>query len=277
MKRNESVLITGASSGIGFVTANYLCQLGYQVFAGIRTSSNEVKFEDGIVPVTLDVTDEKSVTTAFRIIRNTTSAGLGAVVCNAGLPQAGPMEHLNLQRFNDLLDVNVLGNIRIIQASIPLLRSQSGTIIFIGSISGRISLPFQGAYSASKFALEAITDALRVELRPWNIPVTIIEPGNVKTKIRTRALSNIEADLTALTPQHRLLYEPIYRFALNHASRKSAEPIAVAKLVERILRSNKIKPRYLLGKDAILLHLISRLPTAWRDRIISSKLPEYGN
>lgn len=275
-KKNKSVLITGASSGIGFISANYLNKMGYQVFAGTRRTSHKVQFEDGVIPITLDVTDEASISTAFKTIRDAAPDGLSAVVCNAGLPQVGPVEHLNLERFKDILEVNILGNIRVLQASIPFLRLQAGTVIFIGSISGRISLPFQGAYSASKFALEAITDALRVELRPWKIAVTIIEPGNVKTKIRTKALANIQTDLAELSTQDRSLYEPVYRFALDHASRKSAEPISVARLIERILCSKKIKPRYLLGTDAGILNLIAKLPTACRDRIISGRLPKYG-
>lgn len=275
-EKKKSVLITGASSGIGLTTANHLAQSGYQVFAGFRSASDGAKFESGIIPLRLDVTDEESIAAALNTVMESTSGSLNALICNAGIPLAGPLELVNLDRFADVLEVNVLGNVRVTQHFVPLLRSCAGKIVFIGSISGRISLPFQGAYSASKFALESIADALRLELRPWNITVTIIEPGNVTTKIRNKALAAIEANLQELTPQEKKLYKPIYDFALQHASKKSAEPMTAARLIERVLGSDKIKPRYLLGNDAGILSLIARLPTRWRDRIISSKLPKYG-
>ncbi|MDF7823334.1 SDR family oxidoreductase [Pontiellaceae bacterium B12227] len=278
----RTILVTGASSGIGLETVDYLSKRNFHVFACIR---NKTDAETGIIaeranidPLLLDVTNRESINQAFSdVIRQISSKGLSGLVCNAGIPLAGPIEQINIDKFSQLLDVNVLGNMRVIQQFLPLIRITRGRIVFISSISGRIALPFQGPYSASKFALEAVADALRVELKPWDISVSIIQPGNVKSKIREKALKTLQSNLATLDENETELYKPVYDLATGHAGRKSIEPFHVAKKIERALSSRHPKARYTVGIDTRILSLIAQFPTFLRDRILCSKLPPYGH
>ncbi|MGD1157325.1 MAG: SDR family oxidoreductase, partial [Terriglobia bacterium] len=188
MADKGAVVITGASTGIGEACALHLDKLGFRVFAGIRKAADAEALRHRasarLVPIRLDVSDETEVEQAAR---NVTEAlrgeGLAGLVNNAGIVVAGMLEFLPLDALRRQLEVNVVGQVAVTQAFLPHLRKARGRIVNIGSVSGLIAGPFSGAYAASKFALEALTDALRVELRPWKIHVSIVEPGNIQTPI----------------------------------------------------------------------------------------------
>ena len=187
MATAKSVVITGASTGIGAACALHLDQWGWRVFAGVRKQGDaEALRAQGsarLTPVSLDVTDTVSISTAASAVAGAVgAAGLAGLVNNAGIVVPGPIELLPLSDLRRQLEINVVGQVAVTQAFLPLIRAGRGRIVNMGSIAGRMATPFTGAYGASKFALEALTDALRLELQPWGISVSIIEPGAVDRK-----------------------------------------------------------------------------------------------
>ncbi len=178
----KTVLITGASTGIGEACALWLQDRGYRVFAGVRKSTDaealQQKSKGHLTPVLLDVADEASIREAVQFVL-TQEPKLEGLVNNAGIAVAGPLEFVPLQELRRVLEVNVVGQVAVTQAFLPLLREARGRVVLMSSISGRVAAPLMGPYAASKFALEAIGDALRRELAPWGIEVSIIEPGNL--------------------------------------------------------------------------------------------------
>ena len=178
------VLVTGASSGIGEATALRLARAGWRVLAGVRASADAERLRaaagERLEPVTIDVTEPATIAAAAEGLGDEPLHGL---VNNAGTALAMPLEFLPLDQFRRQLEVNLVGQVAVTQAVLPNLRSARGRIVNVGSIAGRSSLPFLGAYAASKHGLEAVTDALRVELRPFGITVTIVEPGTIATPI----------------------------------------------------------------------------------------------
>ena len=234
----QHILITGASSGIGRACAYHLDKKGYFVFAGVRTEADGKALKAGasnrLTPVIIDVCDDDSIRTAHNLVEKSIGPmGLDGLINNAGVALAGPMEYLDISKFRQQLDVNVLGLVSVTQAFLPLLRKKKGRIINMGSISGRVALPFLGPYSATKFAIEAITDSMRVELRPWDISVSIIEPGNVKTKIRRSALATLKEDAQKLDPADFSLYSPIFNSSESHERRKIMDPDLVARKITK--------------------------------------------
>ena len=184
----DGVVITGASTGIGAASARHLDRLGFRVFAGIRKSQDgerlRAQTSSKLTPIRFDVTDDGSIAAAADTIRAALDGdGLAGLVNNAGIAVPGPIETVPLAEARKQFEVNVLGQIAVTQAFLPLLRQGRGRIVNIGSIAGLTATPFLGLYGASKFALEALTDALRVEVRPWGINVSIIEPGAIASSI----------------------------------------------------------------------------------------------
>ncbi len=188
--KNETptVLITGASTGIGAACALELDKLGYRVFVGVRKEADGQRLQEQaserLTPVLIDVTDEESIGAAAEFIKGEVGdAGLNGLVNNAGIVVAGPLEVLPIDKFRKQLEVNVIGQVAVTQVFLPMLRVAKGRIVNMGSISGRVASPYLGAYAASKHALEALTDSLRIEVRKWGIEVSIVEPGPVVTPI----------------------------------------------------------------------------------------------
>lgn len=203
----RAVVVTGASTGIGEATALRFDRRGWQVFAGVRsqTDAERLTAQAGsrLRTVMLDVTDEQMVGAAADTIRSAVGrGGLAGVVNNAGVALGGPVEYLPLEEWRRQLEVNVLGQIAVTKAMMPMIRQGRGRIVFIGSISGRVAAPMMGPYSASKFALEAIAETLRHELRPWGIRVVLIEPGAVKTAIWDKAVGRSPMPTSSSRPRH---------------------------------------------------------------------------
>lgn len=267
-------MISGASSGIGEACAVFLSKNGFRVFAGVRNKSDGYILQKNapgkIVPLLLDVLDPISIKNAKKTVSNETGGKLFALVNNAGVGLGGPVEILPIDEIRKLFEVNVIGVFAVTIAFIPLLRKgRGGRIINMGSMSGILSLPGLSAYAASKHALEAITDSLRLELNPFNITVSIIEPGNVDTPIWEKGLTSFNEILSKSENEVSHLYtnlnSQLFKYSQNHKGIPSEK---VANLVHQILISKKPKNRYLLGKDAIFFKLINYLPASIRDRII---------
>src|SRR5579872_7366170 len=181
----SAVVVTGASSGIGESTAVRLAQRGYLALAGVRNERDAQRLaalHANILPLHLDVADVRSIETAARMVEANGVPVIG-LVSNAGIVVAGPLEHVPLDELRRQFDVNVFGAIAFAQTFLPLLRGRRSRIVFVGSISGRLAIPYIAPYSASKFALRAIAEAWRVELAPSGIAVSLVEPGSVKTPI----------------------------------------------------------------------------------------------
>ncbi len=254
-----AVLITGASSGIGRETAKYLVHQGFRVFAGAR------KKDEG--NLMLDVTDPVSVSAAAAYIASEVGdRGLAGLVNNAGVAVPGPLEFLPIADFERQFEVNVTGQLRVIQAMLPMLRQGRGRIVNISSIAGRSAMPVMGAYSASKFALEAMSDSLRLELRPWGIRVALIEPGPIQSEIWSKA-GELE-----FCPEAEQMYPKLLamgRKVLARAVRTALPATRVSRDIHHALSARRPKARYLIGGNSHMRVLLEQLPTSLRDWIIS--------
>ena len=259
---HKVVLVTGASTGIGRATALRLVRRGWRVLAGVR---REGAAPEGTEEVLLDVTDEQHVRAAAARVDE-----LHGLVNNAGIAVAAPLEVLPLAELRRQLDVNVVGQIAVTQALLPALRRARGRVVLVGSIAGRSALPFLGPYAASKHALEALCDALRVELAPWSIHVSIVEPGTIATPIWTKG-AEIAEEIQAQAPAETLaLYRrriDAFRRAAAAAGRRGAPPERVAEAVDHALTAERPKTRYLVGRDARLRAGFELLPDRLRDRV----------
>jgi NAD(P)-dependent dehydrogenase (short-subunit alcohol dehydrogenase family) len=259
----KTVLVTGASSGIGAACAKRLARRGWRVLAGVRREGDA---PDGTEEVLLDVTDENQIRAAAERVDE-----LQGLVNNAGIAAAGPLEFLPIEVFRHQLEVNVTGQIAVTQALLPALRRGRGRIVFMGSIAGKSALPFLGAYGASKHALEAVADSLRLELAPWGIAVTIVEPGTIKTAIWTRSSERADELLETMDERFDKLYGPtIARFRRIALARGAAGAPAelVAKVVEEALTAPRPPTRRLVGRDARIRAGFELLPDRLRDRVL---------
>lgn len=283
-----NILITGCSTGIGEACARWLDRAGHRVFAGVRRPADAERLRAGtsgrLEPVIIDVTDAAALERARATIeREVGSAGLHGLVNNAGIAVTGPLEHLGLDEFRRQLEVNVVGQLACTQACIPLLRRAAGRVVFMGSIAGRVTIPFLGPYSVSKFALEAMADALRVELQPWGIHVSLIEPGSIATPIWTKGAVAADMLQAALPPSAVEDYGSAIhaiRKAAGEAARRGISPDVVARAVAHALTARVPKTRYLVGADARFRALMGQLvPDRLRDRLLTKalKLPSSGS
>ncbi|GAB2631094.1 SDR family oxidoreductase [Streptomyces capparidis] len=254
-----AVVVTGSSTGIGRATALRLARGGYQVFAGVRTEQHGQDLcraaQGSLEPLVLDVTNEKHITRAAeRVLEATDGRGAVGLVNNAGVGITSPTEVVPMATVRECFEINLFGQLRMIQEFVPQLRRTTGRLINIGSIGNRVVMPFAGPLNASKWAFAALNHALRVELLPWGIRVVLIEPASIKTaavdKLEQGGLDNIKQ----FGEHERFLYEDAYRSMLTqaamHVRRLGTSAEAVAKAVERSMVSPRPKARYLVGKSA---------------------------
>ncbi len=271
----KSVLVTGASTGIGQACALRLDGLGCRVYAGVRSGKDADGLRERgsgrIVPVFVDVTDQAQIDAAAGQVA-AGGGSLDGVVNNAGIGRGGPLEYLPLQDWREQLEVNVLGQVAVTKAMLPFIRVARGRIVFIGSISGKVATALTGPYCASKFAIEAIGESLRAELRPWGIAVSVVEPGAVKTPIWDKARAEADRLEQALPEEARTLYArhvAAIRKGIEMQDRNAVSPDKVAAAVEHALFSRRPKTRYLAGTDARVQSLLVRwLPDRPREAII---------
>ncbi len=266
----KSVLITGASTGIGRECAIDLSRAGWRVFAGVRKTQDGEALRttsgDSVVPVILDVTDDKSIQQAAATVEEQLSgSGLDGLVNNAGITVQGPLEFVPLAMFDQQFQVNVIGQLAVTQAFLPLIRKNRGRIVFMGSESGRFTLPLLGPYSASKFALEAVATALRLELKPAGIRVALMEPGSAKTRIWDKATENSGRIINAMPEQARQLYASELALLSKLPARMNKmafSPKKVSKAVIHALTADRPKIRYVIGSEAKMMVLFYHLTPA---------------
>lgn len=274
----RAVLVTGAAKGIGRATALRLARGGWRVFAGVRRDQDGATLRaqhDGIEPVQLEVTDAHQIAAAAAQIEEATGGELHGVVNNAGIALGGPLEYLPPGELRHQLNVNVVGQVAVTQAILPMLRRARGRIVFVGSISGRSAVPFTGAYAASKHALEAIADAWRVELMPFGVEVVLIEPGVIATPIWETSIAAGDRMLAGAPPALQQDYGKQLAALRRHAERgnEGLDADVVARAIEHALTASSPKTRYLIGNDARLRLWLQRLlPDRARDRLIAWRL-----
>jgi NAD(P)-dependent dehydrogenase (short-subunit alcohol dehydrogenase family) len=270
-----AVVVTGASSGIGEATALHLRSLSFEVFAGVRKQEDAERLRArGLDPLQLDVTDPESIDTARAAVDDRRLAGL---VNNAGVAISGPLEFLPIDEFRRQLEINLVGQVAVTQALLPALRSGRGRLVNMSSVGGRVALPLLGPYNASKFALEAVSDSLRRELRGQGIHVIVMEPGGVRTPIWQKGNEAAGAILERMPAEGMERYGRMVD-ALREESRTIEErsgisPQEVAETVGRALTAERPKTRYLVGRDAKTRVPLARfLPDRAFDALIARAL-----
>lgn len=270
-RRGErAVVVTGASSGIGKAIALHLAQSGYLVFAGVRRPEDDAALRDEagqdadlVLPVRLDVTVQEDVCAVADTVRER-GTPLAGVVNNAGIAVAAPLEFVPLEDLRRQFEVNVVGAVATIQALMPQVRQAGGRLVIIGSISGLVSSRVLGAYAASKFAIEAISDAFRRELADWGIPVSVVEPGRIATPIWSKSLAEALERLERMPPEALAYYQGMIdevRDGAKQAETEGTPATAVAHAVYRALTDKRPRTRYFVGFDAHVVNALRRVLT----------------
>lgn len=275
----RAVVVTGSSTGIGEACALHLAKLGYRVFAAVRKEADAERLRQkhvNITPVLFDVRDGAALRRAADLVTGEVgSAGIQGLVNNAGIAVAAPLEYLPLDDLRMQFEVNVVGQLAVTQAFLPLLREGKGRITFISSISGLLATPMVGAYSASKFALEALADSLRLELKEWGIEVNLIEPGQIATPIWMTSAQAADERAERMDPQAPTRYRWMMRAARVRAgqgAKHGLDPHQVALAVERALLGASPKTRYVVGKEGLAVRILAALPDRLRDKIVLSQV-----
>lgn len=272
-----TLLVTGASSGIGKACALLMDRLGWRVFAGVR------RLEDGeslrsqaspnLIPLILDITSTSNIQQAISSIQSVVgNRGLAGLVNNAGIAVAAPLEFIPIAEFREQLEVNLISQLAVTQACIPLLRQGRGRIVLVSSISGLVATPFLAPYAISKFGLEAMADALRRELMPWDIAVSVVEPGRINTPIWGKSLQHAENLLKRLPPEAEFHYGKAIARNLTRAERArgGTSVEVVAHKIAHALTTRRPRIRYQVGMDARFGAWLSHWVPDWLlDRLIA--------
>jgi NAD(P)-dependent dehydrogenase (short-subunit alcohol dehydrogenase family) len=270
-----TVLVTGASSGIGEATVLHLKTLGFDAIGAVRKDEDAERLEGrGVRTVRIDVTDADQIAAAREELGDIALAGL---VNNAGIAVAAPLEFLPIDRLRQQLEINLIGQVAVTQAFLPALRRARGRIVNVSSIGGRVALPLAGAYNASKFGLEGVSDAFRRELRGQGVDVIVIEPGGVKTPIWKKGGELADEMLADAPPEADRLYGRMIEAVRARTERidreTGSEPREVAEAIGTALTSDRPRARYLVGRDAKLRARMSKvLPDRVMDRMIGRAL-----
>ena len=270
----HTVLITGCSSGIGLAAAQVLKTSGWNVIASARKTEDVQRLKQlGLRAVQLNIADPASIEGALNETLTLTGGRLDALVNNAGLAIPGAVEDLSREILQRQFDANFFGTLELTNSVLPIMRRQGhGRIVMISSILGRVAMRWRGAYNASKFALEGITDTLRLELRGTNIRVSLICPGPVQSRFRDNALANFDEYVDAASSPHRESYE---RLKAQTGEEKDNTPFTVppetvARKIARALESGHPKARYYVTVPAYALAFLRcMLPTRWMDAILT--------
>lgn len=266
----RTALVTGARQGIGWAVAQRLAAAGWMVYAGVRDDASMKRIADvgdNIVPVRLDITDPAHIAALDQVLPER----LDAVVNNAAFALLGPLEGVSVADLRQQFEVNVVGTVAVTQTVLPRLRASRGRVVFISSTGGRSAIPMEGAYCSSKFAIEGVADALRVELRPWGIKVVVVEPGPTDTEAWQGVNTMIDDMERKLSPAHHDLYARHVHGLRQNVGRfasVAAPPKLAGAVVERALTATRPRARYLVGNPArMIMTMNAILPTRLGDGI----------
>lgn len=272
------VFITGASSGIGLASAQRLQQAGWQV-VGTALPHEDASALEALTDVRvlrMDISRPEQVSETMQVLhRHYAKQGLAGLVNNAGMGITGPIESLPLEAWRQQLEVNFFGQIRVIQACLALVRQAQGRVVNVTSILAHVTTPFSAPYCASKAAFNALSDALRMELRPWKIHVASIEPTLIKTAIWQRTHTWQTEFMDELPPDARERYGQRLLTMRESTAQQAAQGISperVAQVIEHALSSPRPRTRYLIGPEALGLRLLQLLPDRLREQILMRRL-----
>ena len=282
LTRDELVVVTGASTGIGAATARELAGRGFHVLAGVRRDSDAAALTaDRIEPQILYNTVQADIDAMTRrIAGDRDRRPLRALVNNAGIAVNGPVEALPLTEWHRQFDVNLFGHIAMTQALLPALLESSGTVINISSVGGRVALPTYGAYAGAKFALEAVSDALRRELAGLGVHVVVVEPGAVITELSGRGVLTADRLAAQMSPGQHRRYDALINAITSQAKTFAQDGVPAAqaaKVIADAITTTHPRTRYTVGKDAAALVRLARLlPDRLLDRLVRRTLkPHY--
>ncbi len=273
----KAVVITGTSSGIGRACALRMADEGWRVYAGVRSEEDgrtlEAEADGDLRPAILDVTSDAHCEALAARVSAENDGRLDGLVNNAGVYLNGPLEYISMDELRTMVAVNVVGLMGVTRALLPALRKASGRIVNISSISGLVALPGVSGYAATKHAVEAITDSLRVELEPFGVHVSAVEPGSIATEIwRKGRERDAERDAAGEESEAERLYAPVIKLLRKLNEKPNGiPPERVADAVADALTSSRPDNRYIVGKDARALALLRKLPDALRDRLIAAR------
>ena len=264
-----NVFLTGAAAGIGAATARALAERGFTVYAGVHRDKGDLDGVDGLRPVAVDVTDPARVRAAVEeIAAGVGDGGLQAVVNNAGVIVQGPQELLPDSELRRQLEVNTIGPVTATRHCLPLLRAGGGRVVNLSAPTARIAVPFMGPIGASKAALASLSDALRLELAPWHIPVVLVEPGGTATEIFAKAATAFDALRAEVDPAAFALYAgQLEAVAAASARQRLAPAETVARLVVRAVTAGRPRRRY-TAPNARAFAVVAALPAGLRERIV---------
>ncbi|WP_432825481.1 SDR family oxidoreductase [Dactylosporangium sp. CA-092794] len=259
----ELVVVSGASTGMGAATARELASRGFHVLAGVRRESDaDALRADGIEPVILDITNEEHVAAlAARVAPDSEGRRLRILINNAGISINAPVETLSLANWRLQFEVNLFGHIAVTQALLPSLRANGGRIVNISSVGGKIAMSAYGAYAGAKFALEAMSDALRRELAHLGVQVVVVEPGAVQTEMAGRGIKAAQEFTDAMTPDQRAIYGDLMTAVINQASTFTAHGVPAeeaALVIAEAATTATPQTRYTIGEEAAAMAKMSR-------------------
>jgi NAD(P)-dependent dehydrogenase (short-subunit alcohol dehydrogenase family) len=273
IKELSTVLITGASTGIGFATAIHLDALGFKVYAGVRKDKDKEKLlanaKNGLTPLMLDVCDYGSIEKAFLIIRERYKGGYFHVINNAGLSVNGPLELMDYSDIKKVIDVNLTGLLIVTKTFLPLIRNSQGRIINISSGHGLLAIPDKSVYAASKFGVQALSNSLRVELKPFGVKVCSIIVGKVNTSVLGKILDDRRRMINNANPEVFALYKTLIEYFDKEVKDiPGIEAIEVAKKIGDAIIDNNPKSQYLIGPGAKKMRVLGKFPAKMRDKML---------
>ena len=269
----QAVLITGTSTGIGYATAIYLDKAGYKVFASVRKEADKQKLmitaSSNLIPVIMDVCDEEAVKIAYHQIKKQAEGYTFSLVNNAGVSLNGPLELLPFSDIKMLLNVNVRGLLSVTKTFLPLIRNTKGRIVNISSGHGLLAIPDKSVYAASKFAVQAISDSLRVELKPFGVKVSNIVVGKINTNVLDKILDDRKKMINQAEPETAKLYSTqMEYFDREVKNLPGIEAVEVAKVIADAVSNVKTKAQYLVGPGAKKMKMLACFPQAIRDNML---------
>jgi NAD(P)-dependent dehydrogenase (short-subunit alcohol dehydrogenase family) len=282
--RNELIVVTGASTGIGAATVKELARRGFHVLAGVRREADADALRglgiQGIEPRILDITVESDVVAiADRVNHDPEGRPLRALVNNAGIAVNAPVESLPIAQWRQQFEVNLFGHIAMTQALLPALLNSSGTVVNVSSVGGKVVLPTYGAYAGSKFALEAVSDALRREVGNAGIKVVVVEPGAVKTEIAERGIATSQVLMADMTAAQLARYGDVLDAVMAQArsfNETGVSADAAAGVIAKAVTASRPRTRYTIGRDAAILLRISRfISDRTLDHIVRLQLRQF--
>ncbi|NVN50046.1 Oxidoreductase, short-chain dehydrogenase/reductase family [Mycolicibacterium hippocampi] len=273
----EIVIVTGASTGIGAAAARELARRGFHVLAGVRRDQDAAAIRGpDIEPLILDITEPDHIEALVtRVNGDPQRRAVRALVNNAAVQANVPIEAFAIDEWRRMFEVNLFGQIAVIQALLPALMRNRGRVVNISSVGGKVAMATYGPYAATKFALEAVSDSLRREVAAFGVSVVVIEPGAVRTEMLGRAIATAGELVSAMTPEQSRRYGDLVHAVNAQAvsSTKSGLPAeAAAKVIGKAVTTRKPRTRYPVGREAAMIRWLPFLPDRMLDRVFAAAL-----